>query len=89
MGRVGNIRQIRVWVGETGASDWDGVYVYVSEDAITWGDPVIVLVSLAGYNEWSAGDIDNKDGRYIKLEHIETRHGGELLQGYEFEAFIR
>ena len=88
MGSVSNIQQIRVYVGDTAASNWDDVDIYVSEDPDDWGSAVRANVSITGTNTLVTVDVDDKDGRYIRLDNINTLDDDDYLRGYEIEVFI-
>ena len=73
-------------------SAWETVEIYISDDPENWGVPVASNASFiwqTGYVAgWSETDIIDKTGRYIKLDHIDTRDGGNSLRGYEFAVYV-
>lgn len=89
MPKAGNIQWIKVYVGNTAASDWDDVDIYVSEDPDDWDDPAVrANISITGTNTWVPVDVDDKDGRYIKLDNINPQDEHNYLRGYEIEVLI-
>jgi len=85
------VQRIRIYVGSVGDSDWDSVKIYISQNTTTWGTAVAQGVSFAGTNEWRELDLgaNEKAGRYMKLENIDSRISSGSACGYEVEAFVR
>ena len=86
------IEKVRSWVSDNNPSAWETVEIYISDDPENWGVPVASNASFiwqTGYVAgWSETDIIDKTGRYIKLDHIDTRDGGNSLRGYEFAVYV-
>jgi len=88
MGSAEDIKEIRMWAVDSVYSSWDGVDIFVSQDAVNWGTAVAANVSIDGDNEWVSVDIADKYGRYVKLQNIDTEAVLGELRGYEFQALI-
>ena len=82
-----SVSGVRIWVASVSQSKWESVDVYVSNDPANWGAAVATALNFTTSNSWNEHTFTAKTGRYIKLEGIDTQHGGGYLYGYEFDAY--
>lgn len=82
-----SVSGVRVYVRDIARSKWTSVDVYVSNDPGSMGAAVATDLDFTTIDSWNEHAFTAKNGRYVKLDGIDTLDGGNRLRGYEFDAY--
>jgi hypothetical protein len=82
-----SVSGVRIYVQSSTKSKWTSVDVYVSDDPANMGAAVATGLDFTTLNSWNERTFTAKNGRYVKLDGIDTQDGGNRLYGYEFDAY--
>jgi hypothetical protein len=87
LGQTYLVSGVRTYPQISTKSKWTSVDVYVSDDPGSMGAAVATGLDFTTHDSWNEHTFSAKNGRYVKLDGIDTQDGGKRLYGYEFDAY--
>lgn len=82
-----SVSGVRTYVQSSSRSKWESVDVYVSDDPASMGVAVATDLDFTVALSWNEHTFTAKNGRYVKLDGIDTQDVADRLSGYEFDAY--
>ncbi len=80
LGQAYNVEKVRGRSLSIGGLDPTDVNIYVSDNTSTWGAAVAAgISSWQGTATWQEEDVTDKNGRYVKVEIVDTEHVDRYL----------
>jgi len=92
LGTTRDIKKIRLYVYPMTSSQWCFFQLYISDDLLDWGSPVLSSSSLMDGEygaEWVQRSFGETSGRYLWLTLIDTEHDDDYIAGAEFEVYVK
>jgi hypothetical protein len=84
-----SVSGVRILVQSDTRSKATSVDVYVSDNPSSMGAAVATGLDFTTTYVWNEHTFTAKNGRYVKLEGIDSVHASGYYYGYEFDAYIK
>jgi hypothetical protein len=82
-----SVSGVRIYVQTDTRSKATSVDVYVSDNPSSMGAAVATGLDFTTPASWNEHTFTAKNGRYVKLEGIDSEHASGYYYGYEFDAY--